>query len=272
MPKSRKTLKRKSFNSDSRTLKRSISKINLSKSIFSGSKYIPAFKIEDKGANASARINLRKNQTIILNHGALSYLDSHIDTKTQSQGGIFSGLLRSMLTTQSMFMTHFTGTQANNNLVCASFLPGGMVPVLLKPGDKMVVSGHALLAFTPNLKLNTVTNFRGLIVQENIFMTEIENKDMNKGLVLLSAYGGFHKLEIPAGKSKKIGHGLFLATNDLNNYSMSRLGSIKTTLLGTTSIMMNFKGPCTVYCHTRNYEYLMHDIEKRLSYKFQKRR
>ena len=49
---------------------------------------------------------------------------------------------------------------------------------------------------------------------------------------------------------------------------MSRLGSIKTTLLGTTSIMMNFKGPCTVYCHTRNYEYLMHDIEKRLSYKF----
>ena len=142
MPKSRKTLKRKSFNNDNRTLKRSMSRINLSKSIFSGSKFIPAFKIVDKGGNASARINLRKGQTIILNHGALSYLDTHIDTKTQSQGGIFSGLLRSMLTTQSMFMTHFTGTQANNNLVCASFLPGGMVPVLLKPGDKMVVSGH----------------------------------------------------------------------------------------------------------------------------------
>ena len=263
--KSRKSLKRKSTNLNSKTLKRSVSKINLSKNIFSGSKLIPSFKIIDKEGNASVRLNLRKDQQIILNHNTLSYLDSHIDTKTKSQGGIFRGLVRGLMTSQSMFMTTFTGTQANNNLVCSSFLPGSMVPLLLNPGEKIVVSGHSLLAFTTNLTLNTVRNFRGIIVQENLFLTELKNESTNKAMVWLTSYGGYHKLDIPAGKSTKIAHGLFLATNDLNNYSMSRLGSVKTTLLGTTSIMMNFTGPCTVYCHTRNYNYLVHDIQKYLN-------
>ncbi len=74
---SKKTLKRKSTNLNSKTLKRSVSKINLSKNIFSGSKLIPAFKIIDKEGNASVRLNLRKDQQIVLNHNTLSYLDSH---------------------------------------------------------------------------------------------------------------------------------------------------------------------------------------------------
>ena len=58
----RKTLKRTSNDFRSKTLKKSMSNINLSKTIFSGSKLIPAFKINDKQGNASVRMNLRKTQ------------------------------------------------------------------------------------------------------------------------------------------------------------------------------------------------------------------
>ena len=37
--------------------------------------------------------------------------------------------------------------------------------------------------------------------------------------VWLTSYGGYHKLDIPVGNPTKIAHGLFLATNDLNNYT-----------------------------------------------------
>ena len=276
MKSTRKTLKRTSNDFKSKTLKKSMSNINLSKTIFSGSKVIPAFKINDKQGNASVRINLRKNQSIYLNHGALAYKDSHVDIVTEAKDGFFKSLIRGLTTTQSMYMSKFTGTKTNNNIVCNSFLPGGILPILLKPGDKITIGGSALLAITSNLNINTKSNFiTSIFVKENSFLSEIENKSINAGMLWLTSYGGYHKVVLKNDEKIKLTSGLFLATNDTSRYTISRLAKSffsTTNFLGVNSeYMMEFTGPCIVYLESRNYQSLVVDIMNKIRPNFDNR-
>ena len=100
-------------------------------------KYIPKYKIINKPAFASVIFDLKKDQSIIVNAGMMMFMDSHLNTTTNTQGGIVKGLIRNLLTDASMFMTTYTGTKNNNEISCGSFLPGDLLPLTIEPGKNI---------------------------------------------------------------------------------------------------------------------------------------
>ena len=187
-------------------------------------------------------------------------MDSHMNTETNTQGGILKGIFREVFTDTSMFMTKYTGTQKKNELVCGSFLPGDIYPLIINPGKKFLISHHSLICYTPNLILETKSRLKGIFVGEGLFQTEIINTSSKKGIVWLASYGGYMEKILKENESFKLDNGLFLCAESDTDYSISKLGDFTTKVpwLSGEGLLMKFKGPCKIITTGRN----LHTLER----------
>ena len=84
-----------------------------------------------------------------------------------------------------MFMTTYSGTSnTDNEISFNSQLPGDILPVEIRPSEKIIISPYSLVCFTDNLTINSKRRLRGLLTQEGIYQTELENKT-NKNWITL---------------------------------------------------------------------------------------
>ena len=60
-----------------------------------------------------------------------------------------------LLTSSSMFMTTYTAEDKTNEISFQSHLPGDVLPVVVRPGEKIIISPYSLICFTDNLTLNS---------------------------------------------------------------------------------------------------------------------
>ena len=224
--------------------------------------HIPKYKILNRPAFSMVEMDLNKNNGIITQSGSMSYMDSHINTKTSSVTGLLSGFLRSVATTSSMFMTEYSGTeQKQNKIAFASFLPGDIVPLRLKPNQKIMISPMSLICYSNNLKMNTKSRFKGILVGEGLFQTELENASDKDGMVWLAAYGGFFKKTLKTGEAFNLHSGLFLCAYSDISYGIRMIGDFKTKMLSGQGINMYFEGPCTICCQGRSLYGLQNFVE-----------
>ena len=218
-------------------------------------KYIPKYEILNGPAFANVKLHLNKDQSILCDYSALSYMDSDTITKTKSTGGIWAGFKRKILTTASMFQTEYCASKDNNIINCASHLPGDILPMRVRPGEKLLIGPHGLLCYTSNLGLESKRRLKGFFVGEGIYQNEITNTSNADGMVWIASYGGHYVMDIKAGESYKIDAGLFLAAPSDIDYEISRIGNVKTMLLsGNSLLVMKFNGPCQIYLQGRSIE------------------
>lgn len=226
-------------------------------------KFIPKFYVVNSPSASSAMIFLDKDQTIFCNKGCLNYCDIGVKVETKT-GGVLQGLLRSLATSESMFMTYYTGTgltdsenqnspKISKNIVSlAGFLPGDLVGIEIKPGERYSVSSNSFIAATFNLKLDIKTRFRNLFGGGGVFMSEVYNDSQENGILWVCSFGGIEHLHIPNGTSMKIDNGLFVVAKSEYEYTISKVGGWKSFFLGGEGIVMNFKGPCDIYIQSRS--------------------
>ena len=224
-------------------------------------KYIPSFYIANSPSAASVVINLDNGQTVYDNKGALNYCDSTIKVETKT-GGILQGIARAILTTESMFMTYYTGTKSNGKtlLSFASPLPGDIVGVRILPGESYTMNNNNFVAATTNIKLKVKSRFRNIFGGGNIFINEAKNDTDSDGMVWVAAFGAIEHLHIPESVGIKIDHGLFVIANSNYNYSLSSIGGLKSFIFGGEGFTMHFVGPCDVYIQSRNINHFLHFI------------
>jgi uncharacterized protein (AIM24 family) len=72
-------------------------------------------------------------------------------------------------------------------------------------------------------------------------------------MVWISSYGGFDKVEVAAGESIKVNGGIFAFTESKNKFTLTTEGNIKSFLFSGQTILMRFRGPCTIYVHSQNF-------------------
>ena len=133
-------------------------------------KMIPKFKVINSPAYAAVIISLKEGQSIFSNYGTLNYIDSSIDVSTKSNG-IISGIIRSLFTTASFFQTYYTGTHNNQaTLALSSYIPGDIIAMHIKPGEHYVISQFGFLAASANIKIQTTSRFKNIIMGEDIFL------------------------------------------------------------------------------------------------------
>ena len=263
---SQKTLKKKSVSGASKSLKINNSGANTvsfkkGKDDFNGSKLVPQYHINNKDGQGTVIIKLKQGQSVGVADHVISYYDSNLDINTRSQNGVFTGFFRKLTTGDSIFKTFFTGTSdTNNELVLSSFLSGSVIALIVKPGESYRISHHSLLAYTSNLKIKTKSKFGNILLQQGVFQEAFYNDTDENGILWLHSYGGHSEIILKAGESKKIAHGLFIAADSNLDYNVSTLKGAKSFFLGSTSTLLQFHGPCKVYIHNKNYNYLVTNI------------
>ena len=233
-------------------------------------KFIPKFKIINGPSSGCVIMYLKKDQTIYDQSGFLNYCDDTIKVKTKSPGGIMSGLARALLTSQSYYMTYYSGTTNTESIACfSSFLPGDVIAVRIKPGDSYMVTSHSFICATDNIKLETKFRFKNILGGGGMFLNEIsipkESKD--DGMVWVASHGGFERIVLSEGEGIRLEHGLFCIAKSKYKYELVTLGGIKSSLFSGETFMMKFKGPCELYINSRDtskfIKFISNHIEKK---------
>lgn len=222
--------------------------------------FIPDYKINSNSGEDTLILKLKKGQTIINNHGAMAWMDNDIHVETTSRGGILKGMFRSAFTSVSMFMTRYTGVRDGNKICNSSFLPGMVLPIVLRPGKNIVISPDSLICFTDNLKLDSVSKIGGLMVTEGMRKTRFTNESNTPGMVWLNSYGGCSKKILKKGDELLVDNGLFLASDGNVDYSLKKIGNIKSSLLSGEGFTMKFRGPCYLLLQKRDHYSLIKHI------------
>ena len=261
----RNSANRNSINVDSKLVDK-----NMETSDSGNNKFIPKFKIINGPSSGCVVMYLKKDQTVFDQSGFLNYCDDTIKVKTKSPGGIMSGLARALLTSQSYYMTYYSGTTNAESIACfSSFLPGDVIAVRIKPGDSYMVTSHSFICATDNIKLETKFRFKNILGGGGMFLNEIsipkESKD--DGMVWVASHGGFERIVLSEGEGIRLEHGLFCIAKSKYKYELVTLGGIKSSLFSGETFMMKFKGPCELYINSRDtskfIKFISNHIEKK---------
>ena len=225
---------------------------------------IPAYKIFHTPSNAELVLNLQENETIYANGGLMVWMNGTIKVKTET-GGIMAGLKRSLLTNNSLFLTSYTGINNNgkSNKICfSSQLPGDIIEIKIKPGQKKIIDSGSVVVCTPNIKFDTQFRLSGLFMSGNLFLAELSVPDNspNYGIAWLSSFGSIDKLDIKENEEYVVDNNHFLECDSTVKYTIKTLGGIKSSILSGEGFLMNFKGPCQVLVQNKNFKNMVHKI------------
>lgn len=223
------------------------------------SSHIPDYRIYHKPSNASIVMNIKNGQSVFANAGLMVWMDQMINVSTQTRG-LFSAFKRALFSTDSFFLTSYSGVSPKGNKICfAPMMPGDIVEMKIKPGEKKLVSSHSVVVCTDNIILDTRTRLRGIFVSESPFLSELSVPADSKeyGLAWISAYGGIETLEIKENQKLQVDNGHFLSCNGDVQYTIGTVGGIKSTIFSGEGFVMNFKGPCKINIQNRNSHSLL---------------
>ncbi|ELZ94875.1 hypothetical protein C440_07362 [Haloferax mucosum ATCC BAA-1512] len=205
--------------------------------------------IEYRPSFALLTVSLDAGESIRSEAGAMvSYADG-IDIETSAKGGLLGSLKRSVLGGESFFQNTFTATTAGD-VSFAPPLPGDVVHQRLEDETLFVQSGSYLAS---DVELDLDTSFGGaktFFGSEGLFLLKLEGT----GDSFLSSYGAIHEVELDAGERYTVDTGHIVAFDGTTDFSVERVGGLKSTLFSGEGLVCTFTGPGTVWLQSRSMD------------------
>ncbi len=189
------------------------------------------------------KLYLDRDEEVVAETGAMVFMDG-VRLKTEMKGGIFGGLKRA-IGGESFFVNRFAAEKNNAILGLAPPYQGDITRIQVD--GRLYAQGGAFLAGSPDLDISTKwggakTFFAG----EGVVLLKIEGS----GEVFLSSFGGIEELDVEGELVIDTGH--IVAFEDGLDFSISRAGGLKATLLSGEGLVAKFSGSGKVWIQTRS--------------------
>lgn len=228
-----------------------------------GRNNIPKYEIQGNHGNAYLKLYLNNGDVVIADGGSMCYMDGSIalTLKKPKKGGSLLGKVLKSLSGESFFSSYFVGTDDSKNAVLAlsTPLPGDIIALPIKAGETWLLSAGSFLAASSNVKVSGALKFKGIISwgnDEGMFRTKVTAEE-HDGVVFVESYGHIEKHELKANQELKVNNEGFLACLDGIDYQTVRAGkSLLGSWLSSEGLVMNFKGPCTIYTQSKGVKQL----------------
>ena len=180
--------------------------------------------------------------------GAMTSMSGGVEIETKAQGGLMSGLKRSVLGGESFFINTFTAPQGGE-LAVSPTLPGDIVHLPLDGTKPLMVQSGSWLASETGVDVDTKwggakTFFSG----EGLFLLRCTGS----GDMLVSSYGAITDRTLQPGEVFKIDTGHIVAFEEGIGYQVNKVGGWKSTLLSGEGLVATFTGPGTLWMQTRS--------------------
>lgn len=210
------------------------------------------YTIEHSPSYASLRLDLKANETVFVESGAMAAMDSCIKMKSKVQGGLMKGIGR-MLGGESLFISEFTAEGKSGQLFVSPGVPGDIQHYYLNGnGNSLMVQSSGFVASSPTITIDTkFQGFKGFFSGESLFLI----KATGKGDFWFSSYGAI--VEIPIDGDYVVDTGYIVAFEDTLNYNVEMMGglsfkSLKTGILGGEGLVCRFQGQGRLWVQSRN--------------------
>lgn len=143
---------------------------------------------------------LEKDETIVCESGAMSWMSENMKMETTTNGGI-GKMFGRMVSGENLLQNRYVSKGGSGYIAFASSFPGSIIPVEIEPGKEIIAQKSAFLAATPGVELSVHFKKKigtGLFGGEGFIMEKISGK----GLAFIEIDGSV--IEYQLEKSEKI--------------------------------------------------------------------
>ena len=209
-------------------------------------------EIEYSPAYTMLTLELSSGESVKAEPGAMVAQQDVEMTTGMGGGGLLGGLKR-MVGGESFFVNTFTCHGPGNGWVSLSPpAPGDIVGHELGVGENLIVQSGSFLASTDDVELDTsFSGGRGLFSGEGLFLLRASSNS-GGGTIWFDSYGAVKELQVTHGSELVVDTGHMVAFTDGVDYSIGKVGGIRSLIGGGEGLVMKFRGNGTVWVQTRN--------------------
>jgi len=205
------------------------------------------------------QVDLRQNEELVAEAGAMLYMGPGIDLQAKMQGGLMKGLMRKFLAGESLFMSTFRCTTPTGQLALANPIAGKIIPIELR-GNTILAERNAFLAAIGNIDLSIAFTKKfgaGLFGGEGFILQKISGQ----GLVFLHAGGNMVEFNLKQGEQLRVDTGCIVSMADTVTYDIQFVGGFKNALFGGEGLFYaTITGPGHVVLQTLPFSRLANRI------------
>jgi uncharacterized protein (TIGR00266 family) len=206
------------------------------------------YEIVQRPSFSLLEVELEEGEEVQAEAGAMVHMSPTIRIETRTKGGVFGALKRSMLGGESFFINTFRAEGGPGNIGLAPAYPGDIEAFELN-GTLYAQSG-AFLASYGDVDIDTkwggAKTFFG---REGLFLLKMTGA----GTVFLSSFGAIYKKELH-NEHFIIDTGHMVAFSEGLDFSVRRVGGLKSTLFSGEGLVAEFYGTGTLYIQTRSMD------------------
>ena len=166
-------------------------------------------------------------------------------------GGLFGGIRR-MMGGESFFVNTFTADATGGWVSLAPPAPGDIGEFSLEPGKNLFIQSSSFLAGTGSVQVDSqFQGFRGFFSGESLFFLRAY-AERELGIVFYNSYGAIKEVQVVPGEELVVDTGHLVAFSDDVEYSIGKVGGIRSLIAGGEGLVMKFRGSGSVWIQTRN--------------------
>ena len=192
---------------------------------------------------------LKNGESMITQSGSMCWMDSTIEMKTSTNGGIGKVFGR-LFTKEHIFQNIYTSTKDDSKIAFGTCVPGAIMAVPITAGKSIVCQKSSFLASYGNIELSTFFNKKigvGLFGGEGFLMQKITGE----GMVFIEIDGSSMEFELAEGEQLVLSTGYLVSMSETCSIDIKMVKGIKNIFLGGEGIFNTIvTGPGKVVVHT----------------------
>ena len=198
---------------------------------------------------SALRCVMNNGEEILTETGAMLAMDKTAQIEGKMEGGVWKAIKRTVLTSESFFVTTIRAKQNNTEVYLAPRAVGD-VEVLELNNEEYIVQGGSFLASEKTVDSDAhFSGWKGFLSGEGIFMIKVKGT----GKVFASSFGGIIKKEIAPGETFVVDNGHIVAFPSSIKYEVRKVGDSIFSMVSTgEGLACEFEGPGTIYMQSRN--------------------
>lgn len=207
------------------------------------------FDILQRPSYSALKCTMGAGEEIRTESGAMLAMDETAEIDAKMEGGLWKAVKRTVLTSESFFVTKIKATKGDTEVYLAPRAVGDVEEVDLK-GEEYFVQGGSFLACEAGIETDAkFTGWKGFASGEGIFMI----KAKGSGKMFVSSFGGIIKKDLKAGERFIVDNGHIVAFPAALQYEVAKAGSSIMSMVTTgEGLVTVFTGPGTILMQTRN--------------------
>ena len=191
-------------------------------------------------------IQLGPGESVYTESGAMAWMDADVEMTTTGRGGL-GGMLKRMVTSESVFVTNFRSESGGDMVAFVSEVPGAIVPVELREGESIIAQKDSFLVAEQSVEFSAVFTKRiggGLLGGEGFILQRFAGP----GLVFVSVGGEAQEYDLAAGQTLKVDTGHVAMFEPSVDYDIQMVKGVSNILFGGEGLFLaTLTGPGKIW-------------------------